>query len=273
MRTLLTCFYIGGNLYISSSEKNIIKDINYFRPKIITFVPLLAETALNLYKKLGKTIFNPEFNTIFIGAASVPQHLIEEYSKIGIDMFPGYGMTEATCLVTGNPKPLEKTNSVGIPYPNEEIKIVDGELWIRGDNLLIDYLGTDEHAWNDEGWFQTGDLARIDEDGYVYLLGRIKDTIILKNGENIYPSVLEARFNELSFVKDSEVYVDTNGKEEFLALDVVLRDTTESKESILNKLWDINNNQISVERVRKINIRETDFERTASKKIVRRKND
>jgi DNA mismatch repair ATPase MutS len=111
-------------------------------------------------------------------------------------------MTETACIALGNPNPMEKVNSVGMPYPNEEIKIVNGELWIKGDNLLTDYIGTDEQVWNDEGWFQTGDLARIDEDGYVYLLGRIKDVIILQNGTNIYPSVLEARFNELPFVKD-----------------------------------------------------------------------
>ena len=264
IRTILTSFCIGGNIHISSSEKNLIQDIKTFRPTIITFVPLLAETALNLYKKLGKEIFNPEFKTVFIGATSVPQYLIEEYEKIGIDMFPGYGMTETSCLALGNPKPIGKPNSVGIPYPNEEVKIVNGELWLKGPNL--------EQAWNDEGWFQTGDLARIDEDGFVYILGRTKDVIILKNGENIYPAILEARFNQLDFIKDSEVYVDTNGKEEFLTLDVVLRDTDESKESILDKLWDINNNQISTEKVRKINIRENDFERTANKKIVRRKN-
>ena len=190
---------------------------------------------------------------------------------MGIDIFPGYGMTETACIALGNPIPMEKVNSVGMPYPNEEIKIVNGELWIKGDNLLTDYIGTDEQAWNDEGWFQTGDLAKIDEDGYVYILGRSKNVIVLKNGENIYPEELESKFNKLESVRDSEVYVDNDGKEEFLALDVVLRDVEESKESILDKLWKINNNQRFVERVRKINIRENDFERTANKKIVRRR--
>ena len=95
--------------------------------------------------------------------------------------------------------------------------------------------------------------------------------ILTKNGENIYPEELESKFNKLESVRDSEVYVDNDGKEEFLALDVVLRDVEESKESILDKLWKINNNQRFVERVRKINIRENDFERTANKKIVRRR--
>lgn len=273
IRNLLPCLYIGGDLYLSSSEKNIIQDIKTFKPTIIAFVPLIAEVALDLYKRLGNNIFNPEFKTVFIGAVSVPQYLIEEYSKIGIDIFPGYGMTETAGLVFGNPKPLEKINSVGIPYPHEEIKIVEGELWLRGDNLLTDYIGTKEHAWNEEGWFQTGDLARIDDDGYVYITGRIKDVIILKNGENVYPAELEAKFNELNFIKDSEVYAETNGEEEFLALDVVLRDTTESEEKILEKLWEINNQQKSTDKVKKINIRKEDFRRTTSKKIVRRKND
>lgn len=270
IRCVLTCFYMGGDVYIVSSEKSIIQDIKNFRPTFIAFVPTLAELVLNLSKKIGNIIY-PELKIIAIGAASVPQYLIEEYTKMGIDIFPGYGMTETACIALGNPNPMEKVNSVGMPYPNEEIKIVNGELWIKGDNLLTDYIGTDEQAWNDEGWFQTGDLAKIDEDGYVYILGRSKNVIVLKNGENIYPEELESKFNKLESVRDSEVYVDNDGKEEFLALDVVLRDVEESKESILDKLWKINNNQRFVERVRKINIRENDFERTANKKIVRRR--
>lgn len=268
---LLICFYIGGHLYISSSEKDLIRDIKEFKPTIISFVPALAEVALKLSRQLEGPVFNPEFRTGFIGGTDVPQYLVEEYAKLGVNLYPGYGMTEASDLILGNPNPLEKPNSVGIPYPYEEIKIVNGELWARGENFLTDYIGTDECAWNNEGWFQTGDLARIDEDGYVYLLGRIKDVIILQNGTNIYPSVLEARFNDLPFVKDCEVYAERSGNEEFLALDVVLRDTTESKKAILDELWDINNKQTSTEVVRKIHIREEDFERTANKKIVRRK--
>ena len=121
IRCVLTCFYMGGDVYIVSSEKSIIQDIKNFRPTFIAFVPTLAELVLNLSKKIGNIIY-PELKIIAIGAASVPQYLIEEYTKMGIDIFPGYGMTETACIALGNPNPMEKVNSVGMPYPNEEIK-------------------------------------------------------------------------------------------------------------------------------------------------------
>ena len=105
----------------------------------MSFVPALAEAALNISKKLGKNIFNPEFKTAFIGGANVSQYLVEEYSKLGVNLYPGLGMTEASCMVLGNTKQLEKPNSVGIPYPNEEIKIVNGFQQIRSYPGKISY--------------------------------------------------------------------------------------------------------------------------------------
>ena len=278
IRNLLYCIFTGSALFISASPQNLFKDIAAFRPTALVMVPALAEMALQLSKKLGRNMLGDSVKYIICGAAAVPQFLVEEYDKIGITLFPGYGLTESANLVSGNPVPLKKPGSVGIPYPNQQLKIVDGELWLRGKNMLKGYVGTDEVAWTEDGWFRTGDLVTMDEDGFLYITGRIKEIIVLDNAENISPAALEERFNALPFVQDSQVFeaVGDNGKH-ILALEVVLRASEiaslgeNPKAKAEEALWQINNAQRPAERVSKITIRDTDFARSPSMKIIRYK--
>ena len=106
-------------------------------------------------------------------------------------MQEGYGLTESANLVSGNPLSVEHPDSIGYPYPNQELKIVDGELWLRGKNMMDGYVGGDENGFDEEGWFHTGDLGKLDKDGFIYITGRIKNLIILSNGKNVSPEELE----------------------------------------------------------------------------------
>ena len=278
IRNMLTSIYTGSTLYITKSSQDMFRDIAVFRPTILVLVPALAEMALALSKKLGKNMLGDSLHSIICGAAAVPQYLVEEYHQRGITMFPGYGLTESANLVSGNPEPIRKPHSVGIPFPNQELKIVDGELWLRGRNMLDDYIGTEEKAWTEDGWFRTGDLAKIDEDGFLYITGRIKEIIVLDNAENVSPAELEDKFNELSFVQDSQVFEDVgeNGKH-ILALEVVLRATEIGKlgdnaaEKAKEQLWEVNRKLPSAQQVTRIEIRDKDFERSPSMKIIRYK--
>ncbi|MBQ3937904.1 MAG: AMP-binding protein, partial [Clostridia bacterium] len=192
-------------------------------------------------------------------------------------LFPGYGLTESANLVSGNPECAERPDSVGLPYPNQELRIENGELLLRGRNMLDCYVGEDEQAWQD-GWFHTGDLARFDDDGFLYITGRIKEVIVLDNGENISPAELEARFNALDFIQDSQVFEDVDeGGRHFLALEVVPRMTELASlgenpmKAIEDALWEVNSKQLPAERVSRIVIRDKDFERSPSMKILRYK--
>ncbi len=279
IRNLLTSLYTGSALYICKSPQDLFRDAAAFRPTILVLVPALAEMALALSKKLGRNMLGDNMKTVICGAAAVPQYLIEEYEKLGIKLLPGYGLTESANLVSGNPEPLKKPGSVGIPFPNQELRIVDGELELRGRNMLSRYIATDESARDADGWFRTGDLARLDEDGYLYITGRTKEIIVLGNAENVSPALLESRFNALSFVQDSQVFEasDKDGKH-FLVLEVVLRPSetpalgSDPKAAALEKLWEVNNRQLPAERVTRIIIRDSDFERSPSMKIIRYKN-
>ena len=146
---------------------------------------------------------------------------------------------------------------------------------------MDDYIGEpDENAWED-GWFHTGDLGHIDEEGYLYITGRSKDVIALSNGENVSPAELEAQFNTLPFIQDSQVFeaVTEQGRH-ILALEVVPRaselaalNAGDVKQVMLDALWEVNAKQPAYARVERITIRESDFARTPSMKIVRYKLD
>ena len=194
---------------------------------------------------------------------------------MGVSLYPGYGLTESANLVSGNPENLKKPSSVGLIFPEMEYKTVNGELWLKGKNMMDGYVGAVEEDAYEDGWFKTGDLVRFDEDGFLYITGRIKEVIVLPNGENVSPAELEAQFNTLPFIQDSQVFedADENGRR-FLSLEVVPRarlGDIDTDAFIRDELQKINAKLPSFARVSKIFIRTSDFERTPSMKIVRYK--
>ncbi len=279
IRNLMTSLYTGSTLYICKNNKDMFRDAAYFRPTVMVMVPALAEMSLTLSKQFGKNMLGPDLKYIIAGAAAVPPYLIKEYDKMGITLLQGYGLTESANLVSGNPESLKYPESVGYPYPNQELKFVDGELWLKGKNMMDGYVGGEEDGVYEDGWFKTGDLVRIDENGMLYITGRIKEIIVLPGGENISPAEVEARFNALPFVQDSQVFEDIDaGGKHILALEVVPRKTVTAKmelenenEYIISELEKVNASLPSFERVNRIEIRDRDFERSPSMKIVRYK--
>ncbi len=277
IRNLMTSLYTGSALFICRNTKDMFRDIAAFRPTIFVLVPALAEMALTLSRKFGRNMLGDDMKYIIAGAAPVAPYLISEYKKLGIDVFPGYGLTESANLVSGNPESLTRPDSVGIPYPNQEFRIENGELWLKGKNMMDGYIGEDEAGAYEDGWFRTGDLVRLDDDGFLYITGRIKEIIVLPSGENVSPAEVEAKFNELPFIQDSQVFEDVNEQgTHFLALEVVPRASElggieNVGEFITAELEKVNAALPSFERVNRIVIRDSDFERTPSMKIVRYK--
>lgn len=280
IRNLMTSLYTGSAIFICRNNKDMFRDIAIFKPTFLVAVPALAEMALGLSRQFKKNMLGSDLKYIICGAATVAPYLIEEYQKIGIALFPGYGLTETANLVTGNVENIAKPASIGVPYPNQELKIVDGELWIKGKNMMDGYVSDeDSKSAYEDGWFKTGDLVRVDEDGFYYIVGRIKELILLPNGENVSPAEVEAYFNEIAFVQDSQLYedVDESGKH-FLALEIVPRASVvaqiqaEDKASyMMSELEKVNLSLPSFQQASKIIIRDKDFDRTPSMKIARYK--
>jgi len=273
IRNFLTSIYTGSVIFICKDLKNMFKEMAVFSPTILILVPALAEMALNLTKQIGRHILGKNLKTIIAGASSVAAHLIKEYNELGITMLQGYGLTESANLVSGNPESLKKPSSVGLPYPNQELKIVDGELWLKGDNILMRYEGDPEETNNafEDGWFKTGDLVRIDDEGYLYIIGRIKEVIVLDSGEKVSPAEVEDKFCTLDYIADAMVYEDFDDTGvQRLTLEVVPRvGANVAPEKIMEDLNTINDTLYSYQRVNKIIIRTTDFERTPAMKKIR----
>lgn len=281
VRNLLTSLFTGSALYICRDNKNMFREIAVFKPTCIVLVPALAELALNLSKQFGKNMLGEDLKTIICGAANVPPYLIREYKKLGIALHPGYGLTESANLVSGNPEPTAKPDSVGYIYPGIQCRVEDGELWLKGINMQECYLGEQEEndAAYSDGWFRTGDLVRFDGDGSLYIVGRIKEVIVLATGEKISPAEVEAQFDELDIVQDCLVYKAEENGRELLALEVLPRASelakvqAEDKEKYLrDRINEVNKTLPAFSRVSKIVVRDSDFARSPSMKILRNQN-
>ncbi len=277
VRNLMTSLYTGSTLYICRNNKDMFRDVAVFKPTIMVLVPALAEMALNLSNQFGRNMWGPDLKTIICGAAPVAPYLIKEYHKIGVALLPGYGLTESANLVSGNPEALAKPESVGLMYDGMEYKIVDGELWLRGINMMDGYVTPEDNAIAyEDGYFKTGDLVRIDEDGYLYITGRLKEIIVLDSGENVSPAELEVKFYGIDVVSDCLVY-DEDGKR--LVLEVLPR-MTKVKELGIEDVYayvkaevdKINRTLPPFEQISKVIIRDTDFIRTPAMKIARNLN-
>jgi long-chain acyl-CoA synthetase len=280
IRNLMTSLYTGSTLFICRNNKDMFRDVATFKPTIMVLVPALAEMALTLSVQFGRNMWGPDLKTIICGAAPVAQYLITEYAKRGIALLPGYGLTESANLVSGNIEPLKKPESVGLMYDGMEYKIVDGELWLKGVNMMSGYVSDEENdiAYED-GYFKTGDLVRIDEDGYLYITGRIKDIIVLSSGEKVSPAELEVKFYAIDTVQDCLVYDTTENGMHQLVLEVYPR-FTKAKELgiedinayIKAEFERVNKTLPTFERINKLVIRDTDFIRTPAMKIARNLN-
>ena len=133
----------------------------------------------------------------------------------------------------------------------------------------------------EDGWFKTGDLVKFDEDGYMYIVGRIKDIIVLSNGENVSPAHIESKINEFDFIQDSLVYKDKNNfGMDILVVEVLPRMSVLGKLNIENpqtfieeKIDELNKTLFDYEKISKVIIRKEDFARSPSMKIIRPKRD
>ena len=275
----LSALYKGAEWVAGPNVKETISKFPMIRPTYLVAVPGICEILLGLVKMYGKNFIGGRLGYIISGAANVPPKLIAEFDELGISLFEGYGMTETANLTTGNVDVKERPTSVGKVYPEQELKVVDGELWVRGDNLFLGYYGDPKktaEVMTPDGWLKTGDLVRFDEDDYMYIVGRIKNLIILSNGENISPESIEEPFYQDPKLRDclvKEEEVDGRG---IIAIEIYPRiddfgnTPWEEVEDYFNKLVDrINATMPTTHRISKVTVRKEDFKRTGAMKVSR----
>lgn len=265
-----------GSLWVSCANvKETLGKLPAIKPTCLVAVPGICEIIMGIVRMYGNGFLGGELRYIIAGAANVPPKLIGEFDAIGISLFAGYGMTEGGNLTSGNVDVKEKPTSVGKIYPGQEVKVVDGELWMRGDNVFLGYYGEPEktaETLTEDGWLKTGDLVRFDEEGYMYIVGRIKNLIILSNGENVSPESLEEPFYKCDKLRDCLVKEDDG----VIAIEILPRmeefagmPWEEVEKFFGNLLAEVNATLPSTHRIAKLTVRKEDFKRTGTLKVSR----
>ena len=191
------------------------------KAKMVKLASKLCNFFLKIKIDIRRLVFKEILNNLggklrilIAGGASMSKEAIQGFLDLGINLLQGYGLTETSPVLAGENDKYKRAGSVGFPLPGLEVKIDNpgkdgiGEIIAKGPTVMIGYVDNPE-ATNEalkDGWFYTGDLGYIDKDGFLFITGRKKDVIVLKNGKNIFPEELEILINQLPYVSESMVF-------------------------------------------------------------------
>ena len=283
-------------LFLETMEKSIrveLKRMNLEKTfeNSIKFSNFLLKFGIDLRRLLFRKVhanFGGKLKAIVCGGAALKPELITFFGDIGITIHNGYGITECTPLISVNLNKKGDHFSVGKIFSSCEVKIDNkneegiGEILVKGPNVMMGYYKDDESNEKSftNGWFRTGDYGSIDADKNLVICGRKKNLIVLSNGKNVHPEELEGYIYEMMpYVKESLVYIDKNKKGSevistyvYLDQDFSSGKSLEELESILKEdLKKVNKKLPSFKKIQHIYIKEEEFEKNSSKKIIRQK--
>jgi long-chain acyl-CoA synthetase len=294
---------LGVPLLYDKMYKRIIKSISEDRLKSI-IVPVLRK-ATNLTdgigkKDLKKKIFKELHERfggnirIFIAGGAAPDPLVAKgLREFGFNFIQGYGLTETSPILTLNRLDNFKDDAAGLPLPSVELRITDpdengfGEIYAKGPSVMLGYYKNPELTGEvfEGDWFRTGDVGRIDSEGFLHISGRKKNVILSKSGENVFPEEIEDILNRSEYILESIVYGEKDEKhDEIIAAKIVVNaeafiELSEDKElkitdqmvhgKISDEMKKINKHLAPHKRIRKFYIREKEFEKTTTQKIKR----
>ena len=253
----------------------------------------LLKLKIDVRKKLFKEIhanLGGKLRLALAGGAALDPQTQKGFNELGITLLQGYGLTESAPVIAAETPKNRKIGSIGKKLPNVEVKIENpdedgvGELLAKGPNIMLGYYENEEatkSTLDKEGWLHTGDLARIDKDGYIYIAGRKKSVIVLNNGKNVYPEELENLLNKVEGIKESFVYEkkDDDGDVKVCSKIVYDKDLIKElynikgedniKEFLWNKVKEINNLMPKYKYIREMIITEEELIKTTTLKIKR----
>ena len=178
----------------------------------------LLKMKIDLRKQLFKEVhesLGPKLKLVVTGGAALDPETEKGFNDLGFDVEQGYGLTETAPVIAAETPKCRRLGSIGKKFPSVEVKIDDpdeegiGELMAKGPSIMLGYYENEEatkSALEPDGWFHTGDLARIDKDGFIYIAGRKKSVIVLNNGKNVFPEEIETLLNKVEGIKETFVY-------------------------------------------------------------------
>ena len=268
--------------------------------KAIKLNRVLKTLGMDASKKLFKSVhekFGGKLRLMITGAAGIDPNVLRGFEDLGFRMLQGYGLTECSPLVSGQLdlcNSYKKAGSCGPAVESGEIRIVDkdqdgiGEIIFRGPNLMLGYYKMPEKTAEviKDGWFYTGDLGFLDDDGWLYITGRKKNVIVTKTGKNIYPEEVEYYINGNKYVQESLVHGLFDEDSDDTQVSAQIRPNydaiyeefgenigEEEVQSLIKRVISEINEKLPIyKRVRKIIVRKDEFIKTTTKKIQRHKN-
>ena len=260
--------------------------------KTKTLATALSEAPFfirNIIKSSVRRSLGGKLRLFIVGAADLDTTLIDDFEALGIRTYQGYGLTECAPLLAGNGDFYQNVASTGIPMPGVDLKIDNpnedgiGEIIARGDNIMLGYYN-DKEATDEvfrDGWFHTGDLGRMDEDGALYITGRLKNIIITSNGKNVYPEELESRLLDRDEIEEAIVVGDRDSGKIVVKAKVLPskegiqeklgREPTpeEEEEEARNAIAEVNERLPQWKQIRIIEILKEGLEKTTTRKVKR----
>jgi long-chain acyl-CoA synthetase len=279
-------FSLGATVCINDSLLHMVKNMSVFKPYVILMVPMMVET---IYKRLSVAdpaipkkiladqVFGGNLKIIFVGGAHLDPFYIEKFAEFGVDVLEGYGMSECSPVISSNMPIDHKVGSIGKPLCNVEIKISEsGEILVKGSSVMKGYYNMPEETAETlkDGWLHTGDKGYLDEDGYMFINGRVKNLIILSNGENISPEEIENKLALNPLVAEVVVTGENNGLTARIYPEQELveakgMNSDDIKTALQEILDQYNRQQPTYRQITGLIVRKNPFARSSTRKIKR----
>ena len=253
----------------------------------------LLKMKIDLRKQLFKEVhesLGPKLKLVVTGGAALNPETEKGFNDLGFDVEQGYGLTETAPVIAAETPKCRRLGSIGKKFPSVEVKIDDpdeegiGELMAKGPSIMLGYYENEEatkSALESDGWFHTGDLARIDKDGFIYISGRKKSVIVLNNGKNVFPEEIETLLNKVEGIKETFVFEKKEDDGDVKVCVEIVYDkelikelyNIEGEENIKEFLWDkvkeVNKLMPKYKYVREMVITEEPLIKTTTLKIKR----
>ena len=253
----------------------------------------LLKVGLDIRGKLFKQLHDSlgsKLRLLVAGGAALDPDTEKTFNSLGINMVQGYGLTESSPVIAVEDDKYKKIGSIGKALPTLDVKIDKpneegiGELLVKGPTIMLGYYENEEatkETIDKEGWLHTGDLAKIDKDGFIFITGRKKFVIVLKNGKNIYPEELEILINKIAGVKECFVYGKPEDDGDYKISAKIVYDKeimkeaygVEEEKDIKEKLWKevkaINKTMPKYKYIKGIIVTEEELIKTTTRKVKR----
>lgn len=318
----LFSLYRGCQTSFCDGIRHILDNLNEYQITFAALVPAIYENIYkNIMRKLEKQgkleetkalmkkyrnhtmkekkeifkeihdIFGGNIKLFISGAAALDKETAQGLRDFGINICQGYGLTETSPVIGIETNTANKIGSIGKSLPHVQVKLEDinsegiGELVVKGPNVMLGYFENEEATKKVlvDGWFHTGDLATIDEEGYIFIQGRKKSVIVLKNGKNIFPEEMESLVNKIEGVNESFIFGKSNKQDKDdirIHVKIVYDEETvktaykvKTQEEIYNvlnkKIKEINRTMPPYKAIRGIILSQTPLIKTTTSKIKR----